>query len=442
MTFTPPKRHRKYFHATNTPIQKLRKGEELYIGDGEMPIGGRLTYVVYLPTSAKIFSGIDVFKNLHAADKRGNIYWEISQEYSPPHRAVQVEEFSKDLGIDPDDREALEAYLESWFLDRNNYTEEGLSIIDELDLFNRLGPYEMSEYFANEQADPSFLNKALEKRGYDGRYELEETSPWLIENVPQSVCVFDQSILTIDPTPITGRRKRNPYSQTDSEGYLINPNDGGVFWWHHTDAEFIDFSKGSESVSVSFFSGTYELELMDIDESDPRDYVLTVKIKIDKGCGVFDSRDLFVNTPQNLIDTVKSVLDDRSEYWERKRVNFDYIDQAHITDAQKKALTEGDFNNPLISKLQDVFWRDEIDDLDSLCLYILGLYTMDYYRVREVAEEKSLMATLPHKCIVGWLERENLFLQTLNLAIQTGVGGTHIEVVARSENDTSDNWRD
>lgn len=209
------------------------------------------------------------------------------------------------------------------------------------------------------------------------------------------------------------RSRRNPYNQTDGEGYLINPNDESNLWYHFDtskkgvppDFEFQmqGFAK-SCVYNETYFAGDVAPYEEDLEYGE----VFTVKIKIGRDCALFDARDLFREVPDWVIADITRALNDMEDLHEPQDILFQDDDDA-VSQRTLDYLNSGDLGETLnLWRKNEVYLTFEEVDL-TWAEWLLRLWMLQFsyvYRVLSQPETFPILDPQITRNIIGWFERE------------------------------------
>ena len=235
------------------------------------------------------------------------------------------------------------------------------------------------------------------------------------------------------------RSRPNPYSQTDDEGYLINPNDGSSLWYHFltkgaADLHNFEFQMGdfagSDLYNETYFAGhpaSYEENF--IFAGNDR---LTVRIRIGGDCTIFDARDLFREVPEWVIADITRAFNKMDDVYEPSDILFTELDGA-VSQRTLDYLNSGDLGETLN------LWREnEVHHYEYVRLtaprseatnaefklerkkyrpmekdwagWLVSLWMLNFGEVHKILMHPEIYPILDPeltKNLVGWLEREN-----------------------------------
>ena len=277
----------------------------------------------------------------------------------------------------------------------------------------------------------------LESMGFHGWFERESFGADI--NIGIDLRYYDVTIISeekIDTTWDLGNMRKNPYNQTDDEGYLINPNDGTNLWYHFLtkdtdDPRSFEFQMGNFSGSPSDFNETYFA-------GHPAPYrgmfgwyknYLTVKIRIGKDCNIFDARDLFREIPEWVLADITRAFNEMDDVYEPGHIFDGEEEDGSVSQRTQDYLYNGDLGKTLnLWRQNEVHYYKSVQFSDgSIKLermtekwmkergtswgeWFVQLWMLDYGVVHHVLSNPNTFPIfdpeLTHN-LVGWLEREN-----------------------------------
>ena len=209
--------------------------------------------------------------------------------------------------------------------------------------------------------------------------------------------------------------RQNPYSQTDSEGYLINPYSGDTSWWHVTKESDLEFY--TSDGRATFLAGHPDVHF-DTGEFDSYPHLLEVRVKLKPGCVIFDSHSLFGDVPESIEDALREALAD--SYGNKVEVVLQY-EPGQIPDEVI------DFFESMPKS--DLLRGKNVD-------YLLSLWLREYDTMQRFVDS-DVNAKAIGSQVAGWFEVER-FNDVENIGIYMSDAETYpcspaeIEVVGRT----------
>ena len=211
--------------------------------------------------------------------------------------------------------------------------------------------------------------------------------------------------------------RKNPYNQTDDEGYLINPNDGTNLWYHFLtkdtdDPESFEFQMGNFSGS-ELFNETYFAGHVAPYTGMFGWYTnyLTVKIRIGKDCNIFDARDLFREVPDWVIADITRAFNEVEDVYEPNDILFLGAEGA-VSQRTLDYLNSGDLGETLnLWRKNEVYlaFRHKNNQRETWTEWLLWLWMLEFsyvYRVLSEPETFPILDSDLTRNIIGWFERE------------------------------------
>ena len=208
----------------------------------------------------------------------------------------------------------------------------------------------------------------------------------------------------------------NPYNQIDSEGHLINPNDGSSIWYHYTNTDILEFDMENFHVRRSFmyvsentldetyFAGSSEDHWL---MGRGHNVCLHVKIKLGPECRLFDARELFLDAPAWIVDDVERAYRETEDVFEVSDLMPDGQGSG-LSEETFKYFNQGDLGKTLNA------WRETYDRnaFGSPAMFFVSLWALEYSLLmsifRDEPDRYPILDTRLTKGLVGWLERESV----------------------------------
>ncbi len=347
-------------------------------------------------------------------DVAGSLY--STELFEPPMQSKERIEETPAAFFTSDER-AAQFFALRGFSDRDEmfeeYTDADPTVWSvRIKARNLYAPTDLNPDFSNYES-PEFANR-LKREGYTGWWEQDTKSLQGIWNVALLYPERDVEVVS----GYECRWRENPYSQTDDEGYLINPNDGSSLWYHFLtkeadDPESFEFQmgnfSGSELFNETYFAG------------DPLAYTdmfgwytnyLTVKIRIGKDCNIFDARDLFREVPDWVMADITRAFNEVEDLQEPGQILFQGDDDA-ISQRTLDYLNSGDLGETLNlwrkNEAYLAFRKDINQENETWAEWLLWLWMLQFGYVYQVLSEPETFPILDPQItrnIIGWLERE------------------------------------
>ena len=233
------------------------------------------------------------------------------------------------------------------------------------------------------------------------------------------------------------RHRPNPYSQTDDEGYLINPNDGSNLWYHFLTKESDDLQNfefqmgdfaGSDLYNETYFAGhlaSYEDTFICSND------LLTVRIRIGEDCTLFDARDLLREVPDWVIADMTRAFNQMDDVYAPSDILDIGLDGA-VSQRTLDYLSNGDLGETLN------LWREnDVQHYEYVRLtapwseatiagfnlerkkygpmekewagWLVSLWMLDFGEVHKILTHPEIFPILDPELtrnLVGWFERE------------------------------------
>lgn len=204
----------------------------------------------------------------------------------------------------------------------------------------------------------------------------------------------------------------NPYRQVDSEGYLINPNNGSNVWYHYTgDADLRAFNMRDFEVTESNITPTVQCQetyfaghWAPYEARGRSKLILDVRIRLGADCCIFDARELFHQVPSWVIDDITRAFNEMDDVHEPQQV----LDVEHEEGAASQETLDYLNNGDLGETLN--LWRKTHDsNLEHWADWLIWLWMLDFGVVLSVLsqpEKYPIPESQTISRIVGWFERE------------------------------------